>query len=94
MYTTGKEQAMKELPLLVWLTQTGLSIAGPLVGYIFLAIWLRDTLGLGAWVLWVGILLGVVGAVNGLRDAMKTLERLSRKDQKSDPPPVSFNDHD
>jgi hypothetical protein len=85
---------VKDLALVIWLTQTGLSVALPPVCYIFGAVWLRDWLELGPWVVWLGVLLGIVGAVNGLRDAMKELERLSRKDKKSPPPPVSFNDHD
>ena len=63
-------------------------------GFILLALWLRNTFTLGDWVIWVGVLFGVVGAVNGLRDSMRALERLSRKDKKDPPPPVSFNNHD
>lgn len=83
---------MKELALIVWLTQTGLSVVIPPVGYVLLAVWLRDTFGWGVWVIWVGVILGVVGAVNGLRDSLHALERLSGKDKKDSP--VSFNDHD
>ena len=85
---------MKELALIIWLTQTGLSVALPPVGFILGALWLRNSVGWGDWVIWVGVILGVVGAVNGLVDSMRTLERLSRKDEKDPPPPVSFNDHD
>ena len=35
------ECAMKDLTLLVWLTQLGLSVALPLAGFILLALWLR-----------------------------------------------------
>lgn len=85
---------MKEFALIVWLTQTGLSVALPPVCFILGAMWLRSSFGWGDWVIWVGVILGVVGAVNGIRDSMRTLERLSRKDKKDPPPPVSFNDHD
>lgn len=85
---------MKEFALIVWMTQAGLSVVLPQVGFTLLAMWLRDLFGWGNWVIWIGVVFGVVGAVNGLRDAMKTLERLSRKDKKDPPPPVSFNDHD
>ena len=30
---------MKDLPLLVWLTQLGLSVAAPLAGFVLLAVW-------------------------------------------------------
>ena len=85
---------MKDFALIVWLTQTGMSVAAPPAGFILLALWLRNTFALGDWVIWVGVILGVVGAVNGLRDSLRALERLSRKDKKDPPPPVSFNDHE
>ncbi len=86
---------MKDLSLLVWLGQLGLSVAIPLAGCIFLARWLQDRFGLGTWVLVVGLILGLALAVDGLRHSLKAMARLSR-DKKKDqaPPPVSFNDHD
>ena len=86
---------MKDLSLLVWLTQLGFSVAFPLAGFIFLAVWLRDNQGWGSWVLWVGIILGVICAFQGLRSAIRSMELLSKsKKQKDDqPPPVGFNDH-
>ena len=86
---------MKNVTLLVWLTQLGLSVALPPAGFIFLAVWLRDSCGWGGWVLWVGIVLGVVGAADGLGTSLKAMERMSR-DKKKDGPPqaASFNDHD
>ena len=47
---------MKNLNMLVWLTQLGLSVAGPLAGFILLAVWLRQRFELGGWVLVVGII--------------------------------------
>ena len=47
---------MKDMKLLIWLTQLGLSVAGPLVGFILLALWLRQRFDLGIWVLVIGIL--------------------------------------
>lgn len=85
---------MKDLSLLVWLTQLGFSVAFPLAGSILLAVWLRERFGLGAWVIWVGIVLGFLGAVDGLRIALKALDRLTRKKKDESPPPVCFNDHD
>lgn len=86
---------MKELPLLVWLTQFGLSVAAPLVGYPLLALWLSGRFGWGKWVVWVALALGVLSAIEGLRASLKTLERLSRTRKQEDmPPPVSFSEHD
>lgn len=85
---------MKELTLLTWLTQLGLSVALPLAGFIFLALWLKNQFNLGDWALWVGIILGVVFAVDGLRQSLKLLTQLTRKKPGDEPPPVSYNDHD
>ena len=86
---------MKDLSLLIWLSQLGFSVAFPLVGFILLAVWLRDDQGWGSWVLWVGIILGVICAFQGLRSAIRSMELLSKsKKQKDDqPPPVGFNEH-
>jgi hypothetical protein len=84
---------MKDLSLLTWLTQLGLSVALPLGGFILLAVWLRQRFGLGNWVLWVGIGLGLYCAVDGLRVSLKTLARFSKK-KDEEPPSISFNEHD
>ena len=85
---------MKDLTLLTWLTQLGLSVALPLAGFIFLGLWLRDQFALGDWVLWAGIVVGLVSALDGLRQSLKLLARLSKKKADDTPPPVSYNDHD
>ncbi len=84
---------MKNLDMLVWFTQLGLSVALPPVGFILLAIWLRDCCNWGGWVLWVGIVIGVICAFDGLRTSLKAMERMSRN-KKQKEPPVSFNEHD
>lgn len=83
---------MKELSLLVWLTQLGLSVALPPAAFIFLAVWLNRSFGWGKWVIWVGIVLGFTCAIQGFRDSLKLLARLS-DDKKKDDPGVSFNEH-
>ena len=85
---------MKELNLLVWLTQLGISVAGPLAGFLLLAVWLRQRFDLGIWVLIVGLVLGISGAIDGFRVSMKAMEKMEKnKSTKIDPPPLSFNDH-
>ena len=84
---------MKNLNLLVWFTQLGLSVALPPVFFIFLALWLRDSCNWGGWVLWVGVVLGVICAIDGLRTSLKAMERMSGN-KKEDTPPVSFNEHE
>ncbi len=83
---------MKNLSLLVWITQLGLSVAVPPVGFILLATWIRNLFDLGVWVVIVGAILGFVFAVDGLRFSLKAMSRMA-KDKKEDTPPVSFNDH-
>ena len=84
---------MKNLSLLVWLTQLGLSVALPPCGFILLALWLRDHCGWGGWILWAGIILGVICAIDGLRSSLKVMEQMSKKNDE-DTKPVSFNEHD
>ncbi len=85
---------MKDLSLLVLVTQLGLAVAVPLAGFIALAVWLRDRLGWGGWVLWVGIVLGLVCAVDGLIHVLRTMARLAKDKKKDETPPISFHDHD
>ena len=84
---------MKNLNLLVWLTQLGLSVAFPLAGFVLLTVWIRQRYGLGSWVIFAGVAVGLICAVDGLRQSLKLLERLSKEDKK-EKPPISFNDHD
>ena len=83
---------MKDLTLLVWLTQLGLSVAVPPAGFLLLALWLRNSWGWGSWVIWVGVILGILCAVQGFLSSLRTLRQLT-EDRKKDPPPVSFNEH-
>lgn len=81
------------MSMLVWFTQLALSVALPPVGFILLAIWLRDSWNWGGWVLWVGIALGVICAFDGLRTSLRAMERMSRSEKEKEPP-VSFHEHD
>lgn len=85
---------MKDFSLLVWLTQLGLSVAFPLAGCVLLGVWLHRRFSLGIWVIVVGVVLGLILAVDGLRTSLKAMERMSNRDKNGTPPPVSFNDHD
>lgn len=85
---------MKDLSLIVWITQLGLTVAVPLAGFILLGVWLHESCGWGVWTVWVGIFLGLYSAVDGFRASLKILERVGRKKKDPEPPPLSFNDHD
>ena len=84
---------MKNVNLIVWLTQLGLSAAIPPVVFILLAVWLRNRLQWGNWVIVVGVVIGIVCAINGLRNSMKTMETMvgEKKEEKQ---PLAFNNHE
>lgn len=84
---------MKEMNLLIWLTQLGLSVALPLAGFLFWALWLHRSYGWGIWVIPVGLVFGLVSAVNGFRSSLKAMEQMTKDRKKPEPPPVSFNEH-
>ncbi len=84
---------MKDLGLLVWLTQLGLSVALPLAGFVLLGVWLHNACDWGVWTVWAGIVLGLLCAINGFRGAVKSMEQLAKSKKDSAPPPVSFDDH-
>ncbi len=85
---------MKDLSLLIWITQLGFSVAVPPVGFVLLGKWLQGKLGLGAWVLWVAGILGLICAIDGLIFNLKAISRLAKDKKQEDKPPVSFNEHD
>lgn len=81
----------RTLQALVWVTQLGLSVAGPPVLFILLASWLRSRCGWGVWVVVLGIVLGVLGAVGGAVSSFRTLHRLAKRESD---PPQGFNEHE
>ncbi len=84
---------MKDFRLLVWLTQLGMSVALPPAGFILLAVWIRRLFSLGVWVILLGVLLGVICAVDGLIFSLRTMRRFTDRETEKESP-VSFNDHD
>ncbi len=88
---------MKELNMLVWITQLGMGVAMPLVGFIWLGIWLKNRFSLGAWCVILFCVIGLITAFDGLKVSLKTMERLDKskkKNKKKEITGVSFNDHD
>ena len=85
---------MKDMKLLIWVTQLGLSVAAPLGGFILLAVWLRNRFQWGNWVIIVGAVLGAVCAAEGLLSSIRAMKNMAKADKKEDSPPVSFNDHE
>lgn len=84
---------MKELSMLVWLTQLGISVAAPPVVFLFAALWLRSRFGLGSWCIWLALALGILCAVSGLRQSLLLMERMSKKHSQDTPAVPGFNEH-
>ena len=89
---------MKELTLLSWLTQLGLSVALPLAGFVWLGVWLQAKYDLGKWVVVLGIVLGLYCAIyNGIQ-SLKALGKVQKnwknKEKKKPGKAVFYNDHD
>ena len=85
---------MKDLNMLVWLTQLGLSVAMPLGGFTLLGLWLRQRFELGVWVILVGCAVGLIAAIDGLRYSLRLMAQMNKNKDDKTPPPVSFNDHE
>ena len=84
---------MKDLHMLVWLSQVGISVAAPPVVFILLALWLRERFGLGPWCIWAALILGIICAVSGLRQSLFLMEKMSKGNKKETPPVPGFNEH-
>ena len=84
---------MKNIKGIVWLTQLGLSVALPPLGFIYLAVRLRERFSWGNWVIWAAIALGLICAIDGLRTSLKAMLQMSKPEQEKERP-VSFNEHD
>ena len=88
---------MKELNMLMWITQLGMGVAMPLVGFIWLGIWLKNRFSLGAWCVILFCVIGLITAFDVLKVTLKTMERLDKsknKNKKKEITGISFNDYD
>jgi hypothetical protein len=83
--------AVKNVGLLTWITQLGLSVAVMPTLIVLLAVYLRPMWGV--WILWVGAVLAIWLAVSGFVSSLRMLHRLSDS-KKKDTPPLAFNEHD
>ena len=84
---------MKNLKLLLWVTQFGLSILMPPCLLLWLAVWLRSRYNLGLWIVAalgvLGLLIAFSTAKANLRAMRKDAEEVGREEK----PPIAFNDH-
>jgi uncharacterized membrane protein len=82
---------MKDLNMLIWLSQLGLSTALPPAVFCVLGIWLHRGRGWGKWTVWVGLILGLICAVQSFRHSLKVMTRMAEADSRE--LPGSFNEH-
>lgn len=88
------EIIMKDVNLLIWLMQLGISVAVPLAGFILLSVWLHNARGWGFWVVIVGIVLGILSAISGLRSSLDYLSKASKSKDEDEQNVISFNEHE
>lgn len=84
---------MKDLHMLIWLTQAGISVAAPPVVFLLGAIWLRDRFGVGSWCIWLALALGIICAVSGLHQSLQLMEQMAKKSSPEEPRVPGFNEH-
>ena len=85
---------MKDLTLLVWLTQLGVSVAVPLGVFVGTSLWLKNKFALGSWIVVVGVVLGTAVAIYEFYRMMKLLDTVGNKKKREETGAVFFNDHD
>lgn len=67
---------------LAYLTQFGVSLAMPPLLCLWAAGWLREKFQLGNWIMLVGLLLGLGGAVSSFVGFMRHVQRQADKEDK------------
>ena len=84
---------MKFISLIVWVTQFGVSLVFPTLAFTWLGFWLHNKFGLGAWIV---ILLGVLGlltSVSTAKSCWRAMQKEAFGNDDKDEPPVAFNSH-
>lgn len=82
---------LKDVSLLVFLSQLGLGVVLPLAGFILLGVWLRQALSLGVWIVLVFAAIGAFMAVQGFINTLKTMNRMAKKPEDAT---LNYNEHE
>ena len=85
---------MKFFSLLTWVTQFGFSILFPLCLFLIIAVWLQEQLGLGAWIVLLFGLIGLLTSFSTAKSCLKTILKGVERSSSKKQPPTAFNDHD
>lgn len=84
---------MKLLNLLMWVVQFGFSCIFPTVFFLILAVWLQARFSLGAWIVVVLGILGVLTSITTARSCLAAMRKAAQELSGGKEPPISFNDH-
>ena len=75
---------LKNVGLLIWLTQLGISVAVPLIGAVGLSVWLYNRYNTGIWVIILGVAAGLYGAIDGFRTSLRTMKQMAEQSEDQD----------
>lgn len=84
---------MKILSLLMWVGQFGLSIIFPTLFFLLLAVWLQQKFALGAWIVIVFGILGVLTSISTTKSCLRSLSKAAEEASGQRQTPISFNNH-
>lgn len=84
---------MKFWSLLVWVTQFGFSIVFPPCFFLVLANWMQNRYQLGAWIIILGGVLGLLTSVSTVRSCIRAMRRDADRAGNAEKAPTAFNDH-
>ena len=85
---------MKFVSLLMWVVQFGLSAIFPICFFLVLAAWLRNTYGLGVWVMIVCGIFGVLVSISTVRSCIRSMRKEAERTSGQKETPIAFNDHE
>lgn len=84
---------MKILSLLMWVGQFGLSVLFPTVFFLLLGVWLQGKFALGAWVVILCGILGLMTSISTARSCLRSMRKAAEEVSGHRETPISFNDH-
>lgn len=84
---------MKILNLLMWVGQFGFSVIFPTVFFLYLAVWLQHKFSLGAWILILFGILGVLTSISTTKSCLRSMQKAAAEASGEKDRPISFNDH-
>ncbi len=83
---SNKNDRYENMRALAWMTQFGLNMVTPLVLCIIVAAWLKNKFGIGNWIIFAAIIIGVGSSAVSMFSYIKTVNKENRRktDDKED----------